>query len=289
MSLLREDLVGRWTRRIGLLLTVVMFLAGCNRSATPTSAPPVATVASAPVSTPTSTLPEPAAATPMVTPDAAASPPTSTGVATQGAVFTSPRYSYTVTLPCCWLALPTPGTAIESALSEMEDESGAPVFGDLTERLRGQETGAVLELIALLPDDNNASTPIAQMTVSVLSARGLTLDGYLAATKAELNSIANTTVLTAQIEPALGVEGLPAAVIEYTAGKVADPSTPPAATPTVDVDADDLVAGLQVAFFAENPDYLIVMTFTASTARYAELQPEFLHILRTITLGDPAV
>ena len=225
----------------------------------------------------------------MVTPDAAASPPTSTGVATQGAVFTSPRYSYTVTLPCCWLALPTPGTAIESALSEMEDESGAPVFGDLTERLRGQETGAVLELIALLPDDNNASTPIAQMTVSVLSARGLTLDGYLAATKAELNSIANTTVLTAQIEPALGVEGLPAAVIEYTAGKVADPSTPPAATPAVDVDADDLVAGLQVAFFAENPDYLIVMTFTASTARYAELQPEFLHILRTITLGDPAI
>jgi hypothetical protein len=228
---------------------------------------------------------------PAVTLETAASPPASTGVASQGAVFTSPRYSYTVTLPCCWLALPTPGTAIESALAEMEDENGIPMFGDLTERLRGQETGAVMELIALLPDDNNTSTPVAQMTVSVLPAHGLTLAGYLAATEAELNSIANTTVLTAQIEPTLGVEGLPATVIEYTAGNVAASSTPPAVTPAegADADSENIVAGLQVTFFAENPDYLIVLTFTASTGRYAELQPEFLHIVRTITLGEPAV
>jgi hypothetical protein len=285
--------VGRWARLLGLLLAMGLLLVGCNRSgSTPTPAPltpvlPIVTSVNAPVGTLTNTV----AASLASTLEAAASPPSPTSIASQGAFFTSPRYSYTVTLPCCWLALPTPGTAIESALAEMEAENNAPIFGDLTDRLRGQKTGAVLELIALLPDDENVATPVAQMTVSVLPTHGLTLDGYLAATEAELNSIANTTVVTAQIEPTLGVEGLPAVVIEYTAGNVAVSPTPPAATPAVDLDADSdgVVAGLQVAFFGESPDYLIVLTFTATTERYAELQPEFLHIVRTITLGDPAV
>ena len=120
--------------------------------------------------------------------------------------------------------------------------------------------------------------PVAQVTVSVLPANGLTLDDYLAATQTELNSIANTTVLTAQIEATLGVGILPASVIEYTA-------TPTPATGS----SEQTIAGLQVAFFGESADNFIVLTFTTTTERYAALQPEFLRIVRTVTLGDPAV
>jgi hypothetical protein len=202
------------------------------------------------------------------------SPGIANGSVTEGAIFTSPRYSYTVVLPCCWLALPTPGTAIESALVELEGENGIPIWGDLGDQMREQEGGAVLELIALLPDTENVTVPIAQVTVSVLPAYGLTLDDYLAATETELNNIANTGVISAHIEPSLGVGAFPAAVIEYTA----------APTPAKEEDAEQTIAGLQVAFFGQDDTTLIVLTFTTTTERFGELVPEFLHIVRTVTL-----
>jgi hypothetical protein len=271
-------------KQVGLLVTVGLFVIACNRNDPPTATPipllPTVTAtaiievaASQPTFAPTFGAGGPSPESPGSTPGS------SSGIATQGAIFTSPRYSYTVVLPCCWLALPTPGTAIESALAELQAESELPVWGDLSERVQERATGAVLELVALLPDEENATLPVAQVTVSVLPAYGLTLDDYLVATADELNSIANTNVLTAHIEPTLGVGAFPASLIEYTA----------VPTPATSSNSEHTMAGLQVAFFGHDANTLIVLTFTTTTDRFAELQPEFLHIVRTVTLFDPTV
>lgn len=285
--LCRSRIWWRATRLSLIAMVAALLMAACNRATpTPTAIPPTV------MATPT-TAPQAAPSTPTFAanaPTAEASDESdseetgnSRGVASQGAIFTSPRYSYTVVLPCCWLALPTPGTAIESALAELESENGLPIFGDLGEEMRERQSGAVLELIALLPDEENVTVPVAQMTVSVLPARGLTLEGYLEATQAELDAIANTTVLTAYIEPTLGVKAFPASVIEYTAA-------PNLAADDEDQEiAQQTIAGLQVAFFGHDDETLIVLTFTTATKHFDELQPEFLHIVRSVTLHDPAV
>ena len=283
--------------QIGPLLATLLLLAACNRSAaTPTPATTVALLptvtvpaATAPTGILPTVTPSPATTAPAATatfaaisstPAPTAAPPGSApGSAAQGEIFTSPRFSYTVVLPCCWVALPTAGTAIESALAELEAESDAPVWGDLGERLRGRDNGAVLELVALLPDAENLALPIAQVTVSALPTFGLTLNDYLAATSSELGAIANTNVLTSYIAPTLGVGGFPASVIEYTA----------VPSPASDENADQSMAGLQVAFFGLDAGTLIVLTFTTTVARFGELQPEFLHIVRTMTLDDATI
>jgi hypothetical protein len=266
-------------KRLGLIFVAGLLLVACNRATpTPTPLPPTATIA--PTATAQAVSSTPTFEAGALAPESNGSTPgSSLGIASQGAIFTSPRYSYTVVLPCCWLALPTPGTAIEAALAEVEGESDLPVWGDLGERVSERAGGAVLELIALLPDDENGTLPVAQMTVSVLPTNGLTLDSYLEATASELNSIANTEVLTAYIEPALGVGAFPASVIEYTAA-------PSSATKN---DAEQEMAGLQVAFFGHDADTLIVLTFTTTVERFAGLQPEFLHIVRAVTLNDRTV
>jgi hypothetical protein len=157
----------------------------------------------------------------------------------------------------------------------LEAESELPLWGDLGERVRERESGAVLELVALLPDAENLALPIAQVTVSVLPTYGLTLDDYVAATEAELSSIANTSVQTAHIDPALGVGNIPASIIEYTAERSSSGANG-RGTP---------IAGLQVAFFGHDAETLIVLTFTTTVDRFADLQPEFLHIVRTVTLN----
>ncbi len=291
----------------GLLLVIGILMVGCNRTNTATSTPimptvpilsteTVAAIASATVAVPatiqaTTNESNTVGLVPTVTstPNFAAGastaqatverPGSAIGIASQGAIFTSPRYSYTVVLPCCWLALPTPGTAMETALAELEADKDLPVWGDLGEQVRERATGAVMELIALLPDEENAATPLAQLTVSVLPTHGLTLDDYLTATEDELNSIANTHVLTAYIESTLGVGTLPASLIEYT-------FAPTLATTD---DSEQTIAGLQVAFFGHDADTLIVLTFATTIDRFTELEPEFLHIVRTVILNDPAV
>jgi hypothetical protein len=268
-------------------LATILLLVACSR-ATPMPAPSTATVAAAPVA-PMATVALPTVtaqpATPTFvaggpTPEAAGTTPgVANGSVTTGAIFTSPRFSYTVILPCCWLALPTPGTAIESAMADLEDGAEIPLWGDLAQRVRERNSGALMELIALLPDDENLALPIAQVTVSVLPTYGLTLDDYATATAAELTRIANTSVQIAYIDPSLGVEEFPAAVIEYTA----------LPTPASAENGEEGIAGLQVAFFGQNAESLIVMTFTTTVDRFAELQPEFLRIVRTITLHDPTI
>jgi hypothetical protein len=284
--------------RLGALVTILL-LAACNRT-TPTVASPSPTaVATSAVATsavaPSAVAPTelPTVALPTVTPTLAANAPTpdtvvsavesatteANGETTIGAIFTSPRFSYTVVLPCCWLALPTPGTAIESALADLDEGEELPLWGDLAERMRERENGALMELIALLPDEENVALPIAQVTVSVLPTYGMTLDDYATATSAELTRIANTSVQSAYIEPSLGVEEFPAAVIEYTA-------TP---SPANGDEAEQSIAGMQVAFFGNDAESLIVLTFTTTVDRFEELKPEFLHIVRSVTLHDPTL
>lgn len=283
MSKKRWRIIEQRIARLGPVIAIMLLLVACNRVSPPLPGSSQAAATDAPtVVLPTVT---PAEDAPEATPTfgAGAETPGTSGTANggvgSGAIFTSPRYSYTVVLPCCWLALPTAGTALESAIADQDGNGDIPLWGDLAERLRERDSGALMELIALLPDDENLALPIAQVTVSVLPTYGLTLDDYVEATAAELTRIANTTVEAAYVEPSLGVEAFPAAVIEYTA----------APTPVAGDDADPPIAGMQVAFFGHDADALIVLTFTTSVERFADLQPEFMHIVRTVTLHDPAI
>lgn len=268
------------------LLLVALVLMSCNRNrqnATPVPSAPATSLATVAPTEPSATATTGAPATPTfesnaATPGSGKSTPGAIIGGAEGAIFTSPRYSYTIVLPCCWLALPTPGTAIESVLAELEAENGVPVWGDLGERLRERESGALLELIAMLPDDENLTLPVAQVTVGVLPAHGMTLDNYLAATEAELTTIANTDVLAAYIEPTLSIDTYPASVIEYTAMR----------TPDLDDEPDDMIAGLQVAFFGLDAEWLIILTFTTTQNRFDALRPEFLHIVRGVSFVDAA-
>lgn len=276
-------------RRLGLSLLVgmaVILLAACNRNSASTP-PPNATINPTASATLAATVPSATATLELAiqTPESVQEEvvvvtPSVNGVVVAaddgGVIFTSPRYSYTLTLPCCWVALPT-GTTIGSTLPGADSQTQSPAWGDLGELMSEVESGAVLELIALLPDAENAARPVAQMTVSVLPVRGLTLDGYLAATEAELNQIANTSVLTANVDSTLGAGGLPASVIEYTA----------APTPATN-NNEETIAGYQVAFFSQDQNSLIVLTFTTSTERFAELQPAFLQIVRTVAFVVPS-
>jgi hypothetical protein len=176
------------------------------------------------------------------------------------------------------MALPTPGTALESAKAQAQATSEMPIWGDLGANPQADPSGAVMELVALLPDQKNVALPIAQMTVSVLPAHGLTLDTYRTATSKELNNIANTDVLTSTIVAQLGAGAFPASMIEYR-------SLP---TPTA-TRSGKTIAGLQFAFFDQAGNNFIVLTFTATDDRFEELQPQFLHITRSVIFEKPRV
>lgn len=264
---------GLWRQAL-LGLCVLLVCAGCTHRA-PAPAAATATVAAAPPA-------------PVTARAAATSPPPDAAVAEtapRGAgpvVFVSPRHGYTVTLPCCWVGMPTTALNIEEALSNVlqtpaapnaqthtreahKDEADPPLVDDLAE---------ALELVAVLPAAGAGGAPQAQLTVSVLAGRGLTLDQYLAATAAELNAIANTEVQAARLDDALRADGLPVAVIEYRTA---------AARP---------VAGLQIAFYLDDLTHLAVLTFTTDEALYTGLAAGFADIARQVTLagapGSPA-
>jgi hypothetical protein len=184
-----------------------------------------------------------------------------------GEPFTSPRYGYTVVLPCCWVALPAPATAVEAALSDLAEGTGDPLYDNLLEELRADESGVSLEYLAYLPDDNGL--PKAQLTVSVMPAQQLTLDEYIDGVTADLGGIGATAVVTGQIEYELGPAGTPASLIEYTTVYEADP-----------------LHGLQVAFFTETGEHLIVLTFTTGAGQYDDLVTEFMHIVRSVSFDQ---
>lgn len=189
---------------------------------------------------------------------------TSPATAQAGAPFTSPRYGYTVVLPCCWIALPAPATAVEAALSDLAEGTGDPLYDNLLDELREDENSVSLEYIAYLPDENGL--PEAQLTVSVVPAQRLTLETYMDGVTAEIGGIGATAVVTGQIEPALGPGDTPAGVIEYTTVYEADP-----------------LHGLQIAFFTASGDHMIVLTFTTNAGKFADLRAEFMHIARSVT------
>jgi hypothetical protein len=195
--------------------------------------------------------------------------PTVTATPAGPAVFTSPRYDYTVTLPCCWLALPTPGLAAAAALTELQPTPTATGEDTAATSLTPGFLAETLELVALLPDTARSGAPLAQLTVSVLPSAGLTLEQYRAAATAELAALHQTQVQASRLDATLHPERLPAAVIEYITA---------AQTP---------VAGMQVAFFLDDPAYLLVMTFTTDAPRLVDLAPRFGEIVRQVRLARP--
>ena len=252
-------------------LWIALLCAACGRGVreqTPVPAAPAA-AGTAPATAVTAETPTAASLLPTVTPR----PLRATGPTT----FTSPRYGYTVALPCCWVGLPAPGAALEAALADLlqtpsPEQTPSQTPSEQATRLATQ----ALELVAILPDGETGGAPLAQLTVSVLPSGGLTLEQYLENTAAELNRIANTHVQESRLDPALHPQHLPAAVIEYRSE---------AARP---------IAGLQIAYYLPQlndnaqPAYLLVLTFTTAEPLYSELAPSFAEIARQVALSQPA-
>ena len=119
-----------------------------------------------------------------------------------------------------------------------------------------------LEFAARLTDDTDA--PLAQLTVMALPRGTLTLPADLEQTVSELSRVAGTHIDRAELDATLRVDGLPVAVIEYTA--------------TV----DEPLAGYQATFIGDDPSTLVVLTFTTSIDTYATLRPQFIAIARTV-------
>lgn len=160
---------------------------------------------------------------------------------------------------------------VEAALDELNStpvaETGNP--GDAFPEIDLTEA---LELVAILPDTETKGAPRAQLTVSVLAGHDLTLDQYLEATVAELTTIANTHVLDARLDASLRPDNMPVVMIEYQTT---------AARP---------VAGLQIAFYLDDTDNLVILTFTTDQTLYADLTVGFADIARQVTsAGTPVV
>jgi hypothetical protein len=249
-----------WLSRLLPLLCLMAAVAGCgSRAATPTPIPPTATVAA------TLTAPTPTIAgslLPTVTPPPA---PTAGPV-----TFTSPRYGYVVALPCCWIGLPAPAVALETALAELSQPQPPLTSGELAGEFAPETVSAALELVAILPDEQLSGVPRAQLTVSVLPSAGLTLAQYLEATAAELGNMAQTEVQATRLDPAYHPGQMPAAVIEYSTAVA------------------ERIAGLQVALYLPDTDNLLVLTFTTPEVAYPDLAPTFAEIVRQVQLAPPA-
>jgi hypothetical protein len=242
--------------RVAIGLGVLLIGAGCMRRAPDVPDAPAIAVATAlpPVQTTAQALPSPTSDLTLTARD------------NVPAVFVSSRHGYTVTLPCCWVGMPLDPMGLEAALADLRQTPAAQA-GDLLDHLQEGEPVGALELVAILPARGTGGAPAAQLTVSVLPGRGLTLDQYLEATAAELTAIANTEVQATRLDDALRPDRLPVAVIEYRTS---------AARP---------VAGLQIAFYVDDLDNLAVLTFTTDAARYAELAAAFADIARQVTLA----
>lgn len=234
-------------------LCVLLVGAGCMRRA---PLPPATVIPTEPAKTVATAL-----ATAQLTPVS-----TTTPRGNAPAVFVSPRHGYTLTLPCCWVGMPMNAADAETALADLPQTPAAQT-GDLLAQLQEGELAKALELVAILPAADTGGAPQAQLTVSVLPGRGLTLDQYLEATAAELTAITNTEVQSTRLDDALRPDRLPVAVIEYRTS---------AARP---------VAGLQIAFYVDGLDNLAVLTFTTDAAAYADLAAGFADIARQVTLA----
>jgi hypothetical protein len=181
--------------------------------------------------------------------------------------FTSPKYGYTVALPCCWVGMPAPAVVVEAALAGL---APAPEPEQSSGELAPAQLAEALELVAILPDDQAIGTPKAQLTVSVLPSAGLTLDQYLEATADELGRMNHIEVHASRLDSTLHPNNLPAAAIEYRNG------------------ADHSIAGLQIAYYLAEPEHLLVLTFTTAEQLYPELAPTFAAIARQVALATPA-
>lgn len=263
----------RFSRRLIVTATLAIWIAllcaACGRGARDQTPVPAAPAASGTAPATPAAMPTAASLLPTVTPR----PLPTTGPTT----FTSPRYGYTVALPCCWVGLPSPSAALEAALADLlqtpaPEQTPSQRPSEQVTRLATQ----ALELVAILPDVEGGGAPLAQLTVSVLPSGGLTLEQYLESAAAALNRIANTEVQESRLDPALHPEQLPAAVIEYRS------------------EAARAIAGLQVAYYlpqlneSAQPAYLLVLTFTTAEPLYSELAPSFAEIARQVALSQPA-
>jgi hypothetical protein len=237
-----------------LVLGSLLLVAACSQ-ATPTPVTP------APPATPTQIAATPGVSVPS---------PVHVDSVDGSVTYVSPLHGFRVKLPCCWIAMPAVAAAVESALAEIEESDLAPEFADLTARLRPDDVGQVLELLAVLPTEGETA-PLAQLTVSVLPRAGMTPAAYLDETARQFSLITAAEIKRAELSFRLRAEDAPAAVIEYTTT-----DTPGGAA---------TVAGLQFALLNADETAFIVLTFTTNLSDYARLQPDLYDIVAHVDVS----
>lgn len=241
-------------RRGWVLALLAALLTGCLRPGAD------ATLASTRTSVPTR-LPT-HASLPTVTPTPLLAPtPAGLVVTAAGVTYTSPRYGYRILLPPGWQAM----AQIDAVLESIHERQPALLIPYPLDEAAGE----TLELIAVLLDGDNPSASRGQLTVMVLPRGTLSLPAYLEQTAKTLSVVTAVHVGRAELDPTLRRDGLPVAVVEYTAT------------------LDDPLAGYQATFIGSDPSTLIVLTFTARIDQYATLRPQFIQIVRTVDLASP--
>ncbi len=238
-------------RRGWAILLAVVLLTGCLRPDVGIPAAPAATL-------------PPVVILPTVTPTPVSNVPTGPVAAATGITYTSPRYGYTLTLPPGWRAMMVPPAQLDAALARTDRDELAP----LAPSSLAEGGGQTLELIALLTDE--AGAPPAQLTVMVLPRGTLSLPAYLDQTAELLAQVATTRIERAELDPTLRGDGLPVAVIEYTA------------------DLDEPLAGYQATLIGGNPSTLVVLTFTTRIDAYIGLRPQFVRVVSAVDPASPS-
>ncbi len=237
-------------RSLSLGILVLLLLTGCRAQPTPTPS-------STPTSAPTATA---ILAPPTATPEGI---PTATPAVTQSAIpLVAVSDQFTLTLPTGWQERVVAADQLRTTLTALQGngDNGSSLAGQLAAAVDAQSTAVV----AWLPDPANPTVSAVSLIALAMPRTELTLERYLAAAQAQLATQPGVTIASAALEYSLRPDGIPVAVLQYTA-----------AAANVD--------GYQVALLDEQAEDLVLFTFTAPAGQLTSNLPDFQAIIRSLT------
>lgn len=268
------------SRLLGICLISLLLLTGCGAPApAATPAPPTATAL------PPTDTPEPPTATPVPptsTPEPTATPapePTETPPPAQESALPEGWATFADEERGLWLHHPDAWDVVgpdADELAELFAEAENELASESLQAMLGQmlATPEALELFAALGflfDDPAVAQNnfVSNFTAIVAPADGLTLDSYADIVSAQLGSVDAIAMESAQVESGLRPRGEDVASLHYTIDGAALYNLP---------DGSE-IHGWQVALYDEGGERLLILTFTALSDSFAELDETFRTLL----------
>lgn len=250
----------------GILLGLVLLLAGCS-GPEPTAVPqPAATpIPATATEVPATERPTPTA-TPAVEPSVVSTP--DTALPADWVAFSDTAQGLVIHHPAQWdVTQPTAEnlTALfQKAESEIANDSVQAMLRQLTATPGALEKFAAL---GFLFDDPTAtdSSFVSNFTALVVPADGLTLDAYTRLVSAQMGSVENLTVQSAQVESGLRPGGLDVASLRYAMDGAAVYNLP----------AGTQIDGWQVALYDSDANRLLILSLTGIADSFPALEEMF--------------